>query len=282
MRVTAARRCSLPREEAVLAEIAAWAARSDDRENHASFAGWLGRLRYRQGRFDEAAELQVEAAAGTAWTTSRIGALLNGASARIEAFRSDDAAALLRQALDLSRACRHTLYEARSEWLLQVASYRSGAAREPDHELLDAFARAGVAEMEGFVCLNEAAVAWRGELAGDALELARRARGILMRAGEPLGALLASCLEMTCDGGSASACEAEALIERTLACPLPRVRLQALGLLAMAGQVMPSDAKASAIEAATAVPVGCRGMRMEILSAEEALTALGALTPERL
>jgi tetratricopeptide (TPR) repeat protein len=278
VRFTAARRCSLEREEAIVAEIAAWAESTHDREAHASFAGWLGRLRYRQGRYDEAAELHRRAAELSAYRTTQIGALLNGASSLLEAFAHAEAQAILGRALALARSCRHTFYEARAEWLLRAALYRSGVASEPDHALLEAFAHAGVAEMEGFLCLNEAAVAWRAGQRLAALALSRRANEILARAGEPSGALLATCLEHLL--GPAAPLPA-ATVDRVLSCPLPRVRLQALGLVALAGGVLPCEAKAVAERDQDAVAASHRALRMEILSADEALGAVAGVTLAR-
>jgi hypothetical protein len=51
----------------------------------AARAAWLGRLRFRQGRFDESAALHAEAAAGERLATARIAAEVNAAMALVEA-----------------------------------------------------------------------------------------------------------------------------------------------------------------------------------------------------
>jgi hypothetical protein len=271
--VAAARRCSLEQEERVLGDIVRRAEGASDAELRASVAGWLGRLRYRQGRYEEAAELQAEAAARAGWVTARIAAQLNGASALLEALRTEEAAAQIEPALALARRYRHTLYEARAEWLLRVSAYRAGAAGRPDAELLEAFSRAGLGEMEGFACLNEAAVAWRAGERAAALGLAERARGILAPLGEPWAALLASGLALVC-GGEVAEGEVEALAARARRCPLPRIRAQALALLALSGRpagLTPGEVRAATLDAG--VPRGAWRCRLEVLSIEEALAA---------
>jgi hypothetical protein len=61
--VSAARRSPLEREEAVIPAAEAWARAAGDPASLAARAGWLGRLRYRQARYDDAAAFQAEAAA---------------------------------------------------------------------------------------------------------------------------------------------------------------------------------------------------------------------------
>ncbi|WP_437779749.1 protein kinase domain-containing protein [Sorangium sp. So ce1097] len=273
IRVAAARRSSLEQEESVLSDIVQRAEGASDPELHASIAGWHGRLRYRQGRYEEAAALQAEAAARTGWVTTRIAAQLNGASALLEALRVEEAAGLIERALGLARRYRHTLYEARAEWLLRVSAYRAGAAGRPDTELLEAFSRAGLSEMEGFVCLNEAAVAWRAGDRGAARDLAERARGILAPLGEPWAALLASGLALAC-GGDLGEAEVASLLARARRCPLPRVRAQALALISLSGraaELAPGEVREAALGAG--VPRSAWPCRLEVLSIEEVLAA---------
>ncbi|EYF00905.1 serine/threonine-protein kinase [Chondromyces apiculatus] len=272
VRVSAARRCSLDREEAILSDIVRSTEASMDPDVRASVAGWLGRLRYRQGRFEEAAALQAEAARVARWTTVRIAAQLNGASALIEGFALGEAEALLRDALAQAQQCRHTLYEARAEWLLRAVAYRRGTAQQPDVELLEAFAQAGLSEMEGFVCLNEAVVAWRSGLGGMALDLAQRARKILAPLGEPWGELLASCLALVC-GGELRDGEIAVLVGRGQRCPLPRTSAQVLALLAISGRWVPTG-KVDLAAFSARIPAHAGDLRMEVLSPAEVIAAL--------
>jgi hypothetical protein len=178
LRVAAARRRSLAAEEAVLEDVTAWAAGAGDAASEARVAGWLGELRCRQGRFDEAARLQAEAAERAPWVTWRIAARLNGAAALLDGRRHREAAEWAEEARNEARACRHALLEVKAEWILRRAAYRSGAAMRPDLELVEAAARTGVDELEAGVCAVEAAVALRAGDRGRAVDLAERSLGL--------------------------------------------------------------------------------------------------------
>ena len=273
VRVLAARRGTAEREEAVLAEVGAWAAARGDAEAEASLADWLGRLRYRQGRFEEAAQLHACAAEDGRWTTARIDAQLNGASALMEAFSLDAAREAAEAGRALAGGCRHAYFEGRAEWLLRTIAYRTGRAEAPDHELVALVARVDVAFLEGAVCLNEGAVAWRAGRFDEALGLAERAAGILTGKGREAGALLARSLVLVCGGDLGE--DALGLAALARRCPLPRVGIQALGLLArVCPAVRPMVAEATSLVAA-AIPRRRWGERLEILSVTEALDGGG-------
>jgi tetratricopeptide (TPR) repeat protein len=236
---------------------------------------WLGRLRYRQGRFEEAAALHAQAAEGQAWITERTAARLDGASALMEAFQHEEALAQAREALVLARGCRHAFYEGRAEWLLRSIAYRTGVTdgAGPDGELVEAVARLGVAELLALVALNEAAVAFRAGDLGAARDLAGRARRLWIENGQPLGPLLAGGL-LLASGEPVSGGEAAALVDRALGCSTPGVGLQALGLLASCGAARGVD-RGRAEALAALVPRRFWHLRMEILSIDESLERLG-------
>jgi Protein kinase domain len=270
LRVLAARACPLEQEEAVLAEASRWADASADPAARTAHAGWLGRLRYRQGRFAEAAVLHAEASAGEPWATAKLAALLSSASARMEASQLEQAAATARDALVLARRYRLPLFEARAEWIERAATYRAGAAGGPDRELVEAAALLGPSDIEAMICLNEAAVALRVGDRGGTRELAGRARRAWASLGEQSGgALLAAALALA--GGAATPDdEVAALVERALAAGVPAVGVQVLGLIALAGRLPPLDgARVDAL--AAAVPRETWAARLDVLSVREAL-----------
>ncbi len=274
VRVLAARRGALAVEEATLAEVAAWAEASNDRVAQARAASWLGRLRYRQGRFDEAAACHLSAAAGEAWPVTRLWALLFGASALLEAFRFEDAKATAEEALALARHCRHALCAGRAEWILRSVAYRMGVldAGPVDLELVEATPLVGAPDLEALVCLTEAAVAKR---AGDrtlACDLARRGYHVWRPMQERVGSLLCAGL-LLAHGGSLPDAEVRVLVEASKTCPIPGVGLQALALFAEAG--VPVTWRAEDIETLLLLaPVDRRRDRMDILSVEESLEGL--------
>jgi tetratricopeptide (TPR) repeat protein len=267
-RVAAAGRCAVGRHEEVLAEIEAWAATRPEAEPH--LAGWLGLLRYRQGRFDEAAELHARAAAGKRALGSRLSAMLNAGSALLEAGRYDEAGAHAEAARRLAAECRHGVFEARAEWIRRSAAYRSGAAHAPDQELLASATHLDVAYLEGFICLNEAAVAWRAEQAAQARALAWRAAGCCRAGGVSAGAVVAEALAIAC-GEPRDGAQRAALADEAARCGVPGIAVQALGLLGCH-----EDAQL----VAEAIPQADRDRRREILSIHEALSmAANAVNP---
>ncbi|MGK3960838.1 protein kinase [Sorangium sp. So ce118] len=276
LRVLAARRCSQDVEEAVLEDVAAWASRSGDPATCAKLAGWLGRLRYRQGRFDEAAQLHAEAAELEPWATSRVGAQLNAASALMEAFRHADAAACAEAALRQARDCRHPFYEGRAEWILRSTAYRMDAAAAPDLDLVKAVARLGVADLEGPVCMTEAAIAYRAGDRACAAALAGRAYEVWRSIDSPWCGLLVRALALAAGAAPSDPEELQELAERAARCPVPGLGVQALGLLARARRAPPPPGwKRAALPLTEGVPRRFWPLRMDVLSVEESLECLG-------
>ncbi|AUX45386.1 uncharacterized protein SOCE26_068680 [Sorangium cellulosum] len=273
IRMIAARSGPLEAEEAVLASVAAWAEAADDPATRARLAVWTGRVRYRQGRFEEAAALHAEAAEGEPWLVDRIAARVNAASALLEAFRHAEASAQAVEALALARPCRHPFFSASAERVLRAAAYRMGATRGADIELVEAVARLGLADLEALVNMTEAAAAFRAGQLEAAIDLATRGGRLWAGAGMyPEGVLLLRCLALRC-GAPAQEGEVEALSERAPACTGVGVGIQALGLLA------PRGARPRGPEGIAASLRGIDrrfwGIRMDILSVDESLEALG-------
>ncbi|MEZ4299015.1 MAG: hypothetical protein R3B70_28965 [Polyangiaceae bacterium] len=273
VRVQAARLCSLEREEAILASVARWAEQPRGPRARASLSDWLGRLRYGQGRFDEAAALHAEAAEGLPWITERIGALLNGASALLEAFRFDEAAESAESARDLAIQCRHAYYEVRAEWLLRSARYRRGDSLSPDEELVQLAARVAVANLEALVCLNESAVALRCGAFPVALSLAERTRDLWTSAGKTWGILFAQALVMAVSGAPLE--EAKALAKRAEECPVPGAGIQMLGLSVRACPELVPLVAPIVRRLAETIPHRHWPLRMDVLSVHDALVLAG-------
>ncbi|WP_437570129.1 protein kinase domain-containing protein [Sorangium sp. So ce542] len=256
--------------EDVLVEIDAWAGRSGEAQAALSRAEGRARLRYGQGRFDEVAALYAEAAALDPWLTGRIASTLSSASALLEAFRHQEAAERAEAARQLAARCRHPSWEGRAEYLLRAARYRMGEATAPDLELVELVQRLGAPSVEALACLNEAAVAFRAGRADVAAELAARAAAVRKRMEWPWGEMLARSLALAC-GARAREGEVQELAARAVTCPVPGVGLQALGLL---GRAHP-EARGGWAEAvgglAEGIPRACWGLRMDVLSVEEAL-----------
>ncbi len=279
LRVLAARRCSVDVEEQVLSDVARWVRRAGGPEARARLSGWLGRLHYRRGEFEESARLHAEAAEHGTWMTLRISSWLNAASALMECFRHEEAARLAEAALEKACECRHPFYEARAEWLLRTLAYRRGAPLEADVAFVDAVARLGTSDFEAIVCVTEAASAYRAGDARATIELAMRAVRLWRSVHDVWPALLARCLSLAAGAPADSATEIGALGDRAMQCPVPGLGLQCLALLARAA----GEPRGAWVEAALPLTAGIDrrhfGARMDVLSVLEAFASLGVEVP---
>ncbi|MCC6555479.1 MAG: hypothetical protein IT372_21165 [Polyangiaceae bacterium] len=268
--VVAASRSSPEMLEEVLEDVAAWAERSGEPMARWTLLEGQAWLRHAQGRYEEAATLHAEAAGEQRRAAGRIASMQSAASALLEGFRHREAAEQAAAARDAAAACRSPYGEGRAEWLLRAARYRLGEAVEPDLELVEAVARVGVPELEALVCLNEAAVAFRAGAARLAVELAGRAADLWRRLDRPAGALLARCLALAC-GAPAEDGEMSLLVGKALQCAVPGMGAQALGLLGRAAPAMRGQWAGAVEGLLEGIPRERWGLRMDVLSAEEAL-----------
>ncbi|WP_437758324.1 protein kinase domain-containing protein [Sorangium sp. So ce1389] len=272
--VAAARRASPLLLAQALVEVDAWAERSGHPMARLCLVEGRARLRYIEGRFDEAAALHAEAAASEPWQTGRIAAMLSSASALLEAFRHREAAARAEAARELAARCRNPYWEGRAEWLARSALYRMGEAAEPDLELVEAIGRVGVPQLEALVCLTEAAVAYRAERAAVAAELGGRAARLWRGMDRPSGALLSRCLALAA-GAMADEGEVEELAAAAMACRVPGIGLQALGLLGRVAPGARAGFRGALGALAEGIPRERWDERMDVLSAAEAFEGAG-------
>ncbi len=278
LRVMAARRGASASAEAALVELRAWATASDAPEARVSLAEGLGFLRYAEGRFEDAARLQGEAARDEPFLVARVAATINAASALLEAFRVVEADELAASAQALAERCRHPYYEGRAAWLRRAIAYRRGSEDAADLELVAATERVGVLSLEAMVCLTEAAFAYREGAQGAARSLADRAAQATRRLGRRSDELLGRCLAIAA-GAPAGDEEIAALVDRACACPVAGLGLQALGLLAEARPDAPRGASAVIDQLSAAIPREHWGVRMDVLSVIEARSSAGELKP---
>jgi hypothetical protein len=121
------------------------------------------------------------------------------------------------------------------------------------------------------VTLNEAAIAWRANDGALALRLAEAAAARWRASSTPPGADLARALAWTA-GASWRPAEAREVAVRAAACPIPGLGLQTVGLVARLG-VGRSPISADTLERlASSVPREFWGVRMDVLSVEEAMS----------
>ncbi|MBK9261654.1 MAG: serine/threonine protein kinase [Polyangiaceae bacterium] len=267
VRVHSARRCSLEQEQSVLEEAERWARDAGERAQ-TRFSGWLGRLRYREGRFDEAAELHAKAAVGEPWTTERVASHLNCASALIEAFRFDEAVVVADEARRLSAECRHAYCEARAEWLTRTARYRRGDSLDVDEEFVELAAKTGVVDLEALASLTEAAIAWRCGDMERMVVLARRTEQRWTAMSNTWGALFARTLAIAAIGATPE--EWHALADAALKIPVPGAGVQMLGLLCKCRPDASVELLPAMLELRSSIPEYFWRFRMDVMSVDEA------------
>ncbi len=272
IRCIAAAACPLESHRDVVAGAVRWAegAGAADPVGRAARCEWVGWLRYREGRYPEAARLHAEAAALAANPARRASALLNAAWASLETFDFDAVKDLAMRALAAAALCRHAHYEARAEILARSAAYRAGDHGEPDLELVEAVEMLGVGHLVGVCALNEAAIAWRLGRSALAQQLAVESARGFHAAGERWGGMLARCLKLVA-GATPESGETEELVRLATECPLPGLSLQAIGLLGRAGVASAGALGGLASGHARSLDSEHHGKRREVLSVDEAL-----------
>jgi hypothetical protein len=172
LRATASRSLSVVDQASFIDQLRAWATTPLRR---AKRSGWLGNLRYRQGRYLAAARLHGRSAIGREREDERLSARYNMANCLLEAGRIDEALATASAIVGDAAACRLPRYEALASWVVRTASYRRGEGGSAMPELVEAAATVGPKE-EALLAASEAAWAWRGRDARMAADLAQRAR----------------------------------------------------------------------------------------------------------
>jgi hypothetical protein len=208
-----------------------WARRQVHPDIRARALSWVGRLRYDQGRFSEAARFQSRASRVAIGLEVRMSCQLNAASAWMEAGVYDEARNIAERAFSEARRGSHPIHEAHAEWLLRACAYRADDAGPIDDDLIAAVAELSVPYLQGLILLNEAAISWRIGDQGRTCDLAQRARKAFIAANQPAGGQLAYALELHCSPES-SACSIAELAEQTIESPTPDISWQILGLLA--------------------------------------------------
>lgn len=236
-------------------------------------ATWAGQLAYREGRYAEAAHAHEEAARLAPARRYRANALINSASAWMEAGdlaasrdRVDEAFAIL---IELRAPFRI----AQAHCVARAVAYRSGDPGPPDADLVDAIEQVGQPWSTALVALNEAAVAWRQDQPELARALATRAAEAFDRAGLPPGRLLARALAVRTGSpiGDGERWDLAHQVDlEAKRAPLPGIWVQVYGLLAPPGAAGAPFRSIAATFVDGWSPSELQ-RRLEVLSAAEAL-----------
>lgn len=244
-------------------------------ERRARYLSWLGRLRYHQGRFMEAAELHGSAASLRRTERGRVVSTLNGALALLEDARAEEALALAEGLQAWASERRQAILEAHATWLLRSAAYRTGRALVPSQALV-AGASSLSEPLEGLFALREAAIAWRAGETVLALELAARAERRARAAEDKDLFVLARALGLACERWPDRR-DLEATAQGAAHCKIARIAAQALALI-YAREGRP-EWRARVLELAATRREGQDHHRLDLLSWQEVLAICASLTP---
>jgi tetratricopeptide (TPR) repeat protein len=276
-RMAATRDLPLSTAEAELEDIRDWAESTNNADILGTYLGWLGILRYRGHRFEEAAQLHRRAASLKTRVLGRIGSLFNAMLAYENEFMLDEA--LYHADLIFDTARNHELfeYELFATLSRQNIQYRMGDISVPDPELLDLADRINDQRPGQSHLLIAAAIhARRGERE-QALAYAQR---LLTRASDANKTVLVLSHALHCALIGEPPSVTTLLFKEILALPKPRIMAQALGLLAMCMK-LPEEAQAVLASLSTSVPPEHLHTRLEVLSIAESLAHAGLMDGPR-
>jgi hypothetical protein len=229
VRVFAARKVSrdVLREEV---EALQRASRSESESWERSRAVARGRLFYVEERYAQAAAEHEIAAERSPWRAMRLDALLNAASARMEAFQFARAMKLADAARREARGSRLAFFEGRAEWIWRTAADRAQLELSPDLELVEAARHLDAPDLVLLIAVTEATLAFRaGDRAtfGSLAAIARDACGL---DNEPLGTATIDAMEVALGIRPASARDLESA-DRLAARNVPRLALEVAALV---------------------------------------------------
>lgn len=248
-------------------DVVAWASSTQMAEVLATARGWQAMVAYRELDFQRAADLHAQAARDKRRKTGQLSSMLNQANALVDAFVLESALNTSLEGQALAGSIRHAHYEARAIFISRACRHRLERAIEPDVDFVGAVARLNIVELEGIVCLHEAAIAWRCGQLDVAQELAAQGQRAWSRTGNTWGAMLNHALRFAC-GVRGDVSAPEVLWETILSCPLPRVACQIAGLY---GHHFESDAFAFDVLLDRLTDDDPRDIRLEVLSIDESM-----------
>ncbi|MCK6501840.1 protein kinase [Myxococcota bacterium] len=258
--------------EAVIEDLRSLSEARGDTELAGLVPMWRGLLRFRQGRYQEAAALHEQSAALRTQQLGRLSARVNAAMAWLEAGDLDRAEHLARLIVAEAAETRAPYYEVQGEWVQRSAraSRRDGAL--PDWELVQAVQALGDPARIGVVCMTEAVIAWHAGQKEECVRLARLAKEGHERAGNHEGSLWAEAALAMADP------EWEGDVERMVAAATEmsaEVALDVLGMLAAAGRVGDEVAPVAKKSRANVKSLVARGMLSPVESLDRVLVRGG-------
>jgi len=258
----------LDQAEGVIADLRALAAESADPELQGLVPGWEGLLRFKQGRYLEAAQLHEQSATLRAGELGRISARVNAGLAWLEACELDRAERVGRQVVAEALQARAPSYEAYGEWILRSVHARRRDGSAPDLELVEAVGALGSAAMVWRVATTEALLAWHAGQPAVCARLSRRCLEALRI--EPHAEHQVVVEAMLAMADPAAEVDVEGLVAHAGMSAIPAVGLQVLGMLAGSGRLR-GDHRALAEDLYSRLPALYRDYAGGMLAPIEAL-----------
>lgn len=229
---------------------------------------WLGLVAYVEGRYDDAAAAAARSSALSPDAREALRAMVNAASAQLEALDFEAALSDARAARRYARRLRLPRQAAACALVERMAAYRTDDARvsEPELVLAVELVALGIAAP---LSITEAAVAWRWGRP-EARALAERAVRLWSQLGVPSWGALARSLALAA-GVPPEAGEIERLRRFADRCAETDLSVQILGLLQ---RIEPSTAWQRRCEALAACrPPSEWQVRLDVLSFDECVNA---------
>jgi eukaryotic-like serine/threonine-protein kinase len=268
---------ALPMEvaETTIKDIGQWAESTQDENIEGTYLGWLGTLRYRQQRFEEAARLHIRAASLKHRPTARISSWLNATVAFESALLLEDAWHTCEQARRQAILCEHRDYELYASAFARQLAYRRDEPLEPDPELLEVMRVSGALANMASIIVVETMILWRSGDREGARRLASEGLNVYANLGLRSVTIVA-CLIAALDERVTIT---ERLWEEVRQLEMPRLLVQCAGILATR-QTPPDDILELVRQRADAVPPEHWHTRLEMNSFAQAFDQLGLATPD--
>ena len=231
-------------------------------------------LRYRQGRYPEAAALAGQAVEEASFVAVRAAAACFAAAALLECDALEEASDMASQAAEMAIGSRIPRIEAQARWLDGVIAYRQGRHRPPSVARVDAIGMLEDPQYEGSAAYVEAAFAWRQGDVEVAVALANRAVRCLRVARRAPLRLLMEALSTALGEPR----EVARLAEESQSTE-PEIELQVLALLADRG--LPPTFEARAHQLLDQLDPPRTVLRLDLLSIPECAQAFGRTLTKR-
>lgn len=236
---------------------------------HARWMGWMGNIHYWQGRYAESATCWLASLPGRTERDGRLVAQRCATMALLEVPDLTRARALADLIAAEARVCGHETLEAYATRSLRVAAYRLGEKLLPDEELVDAAMEVDPSAV-GLFALCEAAIAWRARAYPIAQRIAERGERAFRLVDRKDNALL--CKMIACASVGSDIATLQRLCQEAMHCRLVEYRMQIFALACLSTAHPAIAWKEQILSDAEQIPPARWALRLDVMSAEEAVS----------